>query len=134
MNAINCRANRQPPQRFAETSLQEDRQLSDGTINSGIATSVATVPADHPPHAHYELLVRVIFVVGMIFCLTPYANPPIALAIGATLAITIRNPFLVFMRSASKYLLQACVVMLGFTMDLPVVLRAGRSGLAFAAI
>ena len=109
--------------------------MNNGTINSGIATPGAAPPvADGPPQPQYELLVRVIFVVGMIFCLTPYANPPIALAIGATLAITIRNPFLVFMRSTSKYLLQACVVMLGFTMDLPVVLRAGRSGLAFAAI
>lgn len=59
-------------------------------------------------------------------------TPPLALALGAALALTAGNPFGRSSHKLSRYLLQACVVMLGFGMNLPVVLRAGADGAAFA--
>src|SRR5947209_882241 len=79
------------------------------------------------PFAH-----KCLFMVGAALCLTPWITPPLALALGAVLALTIRNPFGRTSHKLSRYLLQACVVMLGFGMNLPLVLRAGADGAAFA--
>ncbi|HWB54143.1 MAG TPA: putative sulfate exporter family transporter [Tepidisphaeraceae bacterium] len=65
-------------------------------------------------------------------CLTGYISPPIALAIGIVLALSAGNPFKNTGKIA-KFLLQFCVIMLGFTMNLPTVLKAGASGAVFAA-
>lgn len=77
---------------------------------------------------------RTVFLAAMVFCLTPWASPPIALALGVLLALLVPNPFRKSTQKFSKLLLQACVVLLGFGMDLPVVLRTGASGLVFAAV
>ena len=68
------------------------------------------------------------------FCLTPWASPPIALTLGAVLALTHENPFANLGKALSGRLLQVCVVFLGFGMDLPVVLKAGANGAGFAAL
>ncbi|MGH8273099.1 MAG: YeiH family protein [Gammaproteobacteria bacterium] len=74
-----------------------------------------------------------IFSVGAAFCLTPWASPAIALALGMALALTLGNPARRLSSLCSKYLLQASVVLLGFGMNLGVVLAAGKNGLVFAA-
>ncbi|HEY2146649.1 MAG TPA: putative sulfate exporter family transporter [Pirellulales bacterium] len=74
-----------------------------------------------------------LFVVAAAVCLTPWITPPLALTLGASLALAAGNPFSRASHKVSRYLLQACVVMLGFGMNLPVVLRAGADGAAFAA-
>jgi uncharacterized integral membrane protein (TIGR00698 family) len=74
---------------------------------------------------------EIIFVVAAAACLTKWISPPIALAIGIVLALSVGNPFKKTGKAA-KLLLQFCVVMLGFTMDLPTVLKAGASGALFA--
>jgi uncharacterized integral membrane protein (TIGR00698 family) len=76
---------------------------------------------------------KLVFIVLAVACLTPWVTPPIALAIGAMLAVTVGNPLARQGHQLSKYLLQACVVMLGFGMNLPTVLRAGASGAVLAA-
>ena len=68
------------------------------------------------------------------FCLTPWASPPLALTAGTTLALVCGHPFPHLGRAASSRLLQVCVVLLGFGMDLPVVLKAGANGASFAAL
>lgn len=73
------------------------------------------------------------FPAAALLCLTPWASPGLALAAGAVLALSFHNPFAAHGRKISKYLLQACVVLLGFSMDLGTVLAAGREGLLFAA-
>jgi uncharacterized membrane protein YadS len=75
-----------------------------------------------------------IFVIAILLCLTPWFTPPIALAMGAVLAIAIGNPFPKVTKKSGKLLLQICVVMLGFSMDLPSMLRAGSTGFILAAI
>jgi len=76
---------------------------------------------------------QALFVAAAAFCLTPWASPPVALALGMVLALTHENPYHHVSKQAAKVLLQACVVLLGFGMNLAVVLQAGRSGMLFAA-
>lgn len=65
--------------------------------------------------------------------LTNWISPPVALTMGMLLALSIENPFPYTSKQVAKTLLQACVVLLGFGMDLAVVFKAGRSGALFAA-
>jgi uncharacterized integral membrane protein (TIGR00698 family) len=73
----------------------------------------------------------VLFTVLFLFCLTPWASPPIALALGLALALTIGHPFPQRNAKMTKILLQASVVGLGFGMNLQKVVEAGRTGLVF---
>ncbi len=66
--------------------------------------------------------------------LTPWVSPPIALTLGMGLALTIQNPFPRTSRWISRQLLQLCVILLGFGMDLAIVLQAGQTGVLFAAV
>lgn len=72
-----------------------------------------------------------IFIAILIFCLTPWASPPIALALGLALALTIGHPFTARTPKITKILLQVSVVGLGFGMNLEKVLAAGRTGIVF---
>ncbi len=74
-----------------------------------------------------------VFSLAAAFCLTPWASPAIALALGMVLALTLRNPARRLSGRCSRYLLQASVVLLGFGMNLGVILTAGRNGFVFAA-
>lgn len=67
-----------------------------------------------------------VFILALLFCLTPWCSPPIALALGLALALTIGHPF----RTAkiTRLLLQISVVGLGFGMNLQKVVEAGRTG------
>lgn len=73
------------------------------------------------------------FIAAAAFCLSPGASPALALALGMGLALTLENPFANVSKHAAKILLQACVVALGFGMNLAVVLAAGKSGMLLAA-
>ncbi len=77
---------------------------------------------------------RILFVLFLVFSLTPWASPPIALVLGLALGLTLGNPFIKQTRETTKWLLQASVVGLGFGMNLYEVIRAGRSGFLYTAI
>ncbi len=79
-------------------------------------------------------LSHTLFVLALVFVLTPWASPPVALAIGLALGLTIGNPFRRESRKASKYLLQAAVVALGFGMNFAQIVRVGRTGFLYTAI
>jgi uncharacterized integral membrane protein (TIGR00698 family) len=72
-----------------------------------------------------------LFIALVLFCLTPWASPPIALALGLALALTIGHPFTARTPKITKLLLQASVVGLGFGMNLQKVVAAGRTGIVF---
>ncbi len=76
----------------------------------------------------------VVFVVLLAFCLTPWASPPIALALGLCLALTLGHPFASRNSRATKLLLQISVVALGFGMNLQKVVEAGRTGVVFTLV
>lgn len=75
-----------------------------------------------------------IFAALLIFCVTPWASPPIALALGLALALTLGHPFASRNSKATKLLLQASVVLLGFGMNLQKVVEAGRTGFIFTIV
>ncbi|HMJ09024.1 MAG TPA: putative sulfate exporter family transporter, partial [Pyrinomonadaceae bacterium] len=74
------------------------------------------------------------FFLLLIFNLTPYGSPPIALALGLALALTIGNPYAGSTAKPAKYLLQASVVLLGFGMNLNELYVAGRQGILFTIV
>ncbi len=73
----------------------------------------------------------VLFFAFLLFCVTPWASPPLALALGLGLALTAGNPFGKQTSKPTKLLLQASVVGLGFGMNLQKVVQAGRTGVLF---
>jgi uncharacterized integral membrane protein (TIGR00698 family) len=75
-----------------------------------------------------------IFAALLIFCVTPWASPPIALALGLALALTLGHPFASRNSKATKLLLQTSVVLLGFGMNLQKVVEAGRTGFIFTVV
>lgn len=74
---------------------------------------------------------KIVFFILIAFCLTPFASPPIALALGLIMALTVGNAFPEQTRKSTKILLQASVVLLGFGMNLTAVLEAGKDGILF---
>ncbi len=81
----------------------------------------------------FDLIHRPVFVLAILFCLSPWASPPIALALGMALALTIGTPWRKTAHKTAKIMLQICVVLLGFTMNLHTVLAAGAQGALMAA-
>jgi uncharacterized integral membrane protein (TIGR00698 family) len=77
---------------------------------------------------------KILFALGLAFCLTPWASPPLALVVGLIFGAIASHPYPGETRQVSKYLLQAAVVGLGFGMNLHQVLRAGRSGFLYTAV
>jgi len=75
-----------------------------------------------------------VFVALLIFCVTPWGSPPIALALGLVLALTLGHPFPKRNSKATKLLLQASVILLGFGMNLQKVVEAGRTGIVFTIV
>jgi uncharacterized integral membrane protein (TIGR00698 family) len=117
--------------------------LSDNSSSSQIpATSGGAATSEWPTRRgwrfHPEALPRgarqAIFIAAAAFCLTPWVSPPVALTLGAILALLHENPFARLGKKVSAKLLQVCVIFLGFGMDLPVVLRAGLEGAGLAAV
>ena len=77
-------------------------------------------------------LAKAVFLVGLAICLVPVTPPWLALCLGIAVALALGNPFPKESKNFSKILLQACVVLLGFGMDLNTVLKAGSQGIIFA--
>ncbi|MFZ3210686.1 MAG: putative sulfate exporter family transporter [Terriglobales bacterium] len=77
---------------------------------------------------------KILFLAGLLFSLSPWASPPLALALGLVLGLTFTNPFRRETKHVTTMLLQASVVGLGFGMNLHQVLKAGRSGFVYTAM
>jgi uncharacterized integral membrane protein (TIGR00698 family) len=72
-----------------------------------------------------------LFLAGIAFSLSPWASPPLALAAGMALGLTVGAPRPARTGAAARLLLQGCVVGLGLGMSAAVVLRAGALGLGW---
>lgn len=75
-----------------------------------------------------------ILVFAVLFCLTPWASPPLALAIGVAIALTVGHPWPEANSRATRILLQVCVIGLGFGMNLEQVIRAGSIGIVITIV
>lgn len=75
-------------------------------------------------------LFRLLFLI----CLMPFISPAVALFMGLAFAMTAGQPFPVFSKKTSKYLLQFSVVGLGFGMNLHESLQTGKDGMLFTIV
>jgi len=80
------------------------------------------------------LLARILFFLVLIFCFAGFLSPPVALTAGILFGLSFKHPYLPATRLAARFLLQVCVVALGFGMNLHEVLKAGRSGFIYTAL
>jgi len=81
------------------------------------------------PGHRAKVFALVVVIVGLVL----WASPPTALVAGILFALLIGHPFAHWNHHVTKWLLQICVVLLGFGMNLPMVLRLGLNGSVFAA-
>jgi uncharacterized integral membrane protein (TIGR00698 family) len=72
---------------------------------------------------------ELIFLLALVFCLSPLISPPVALLLGLIIARFIGHPYLHLNHKATHLLLQAAVVGLGFNMNVTTALHAGKNGL-----
>lgn len=77
---------------------------------------------------------KLLFLAALLFSISPWASPPLALAFGIAFGLFLTHPFPKEAKSYAKTLLQFSVVGLGFGMNLHEVVRAGRSGFLYTAI
>jgi uncharacterized integral membrane protein (TIGR00698 family) len=77
--------------------------------------------------------VKILFLLGFVLCASGLVSPALALGLGLIFGLSLTHPWQMEARTATKYLLQASVVGLGFGMNLHEVLRAGRSGFVYTA-
>jgi uncharacterized membrane protein YadS len=82
------------------------------------------------PARGIKILALAVVALGLVL----WASPAAALAAGILFALVIGHPFAHWNHKITKWLLQLCVVLLGFGMNLPMVLRLGLKGSLFAAI
>jgi uncharacterized membrane protein YadS len=71
-------------------------------------------------------LAKIIFFLLILACLTPFASPPIALALGLIMALTIGNPYQEKSAKFNKIILRSSVNLLGFGMNFNSVVKAGK--------
>jgi len=77
---------------------------------------------------------RVVFVVCLLSCLLPFMDAAYALLLGVVLSLTLGNPWPKQGARASKKLLQAAVVGLGFGLSLGEVIATGRESILYTLV
>ncbi|CAN5329066.1 putative sulfate exporter family transporter [soil metagenome] len=76
---------------------------------------------------------KIVFFILIFACLTPFVSPPIALALGLMMALTIGNPYPEQTTKTTRILLRGSIILLGFGMNLTTVIKAGKDGILFTA-
>ncbi len=74
---------------------------------------------------------KILFFICVIFCLSPFASPAIALLIGIVIAQFTGHPYLHLNHKATNLLLKIAVVGLGFGMNVHSAMQAGKEGILF---
>jgi uncharacterized integral membrane protein (TIGR00698 family) len=69
---------------------------------------------------------ELIFLLALVFCISPVITPPFALLLGLLIAQFIGHPYLHLNHKVSHILLQASVVSLGFRVNLNAALQVGK--------
>ncbi len=81
------------------------------------------------------MLKETLFIVPVLFCLTPWVGPPAALLLGIVVALTLGEPFnKKYISQTTHWLLKAAVVGLGFGMNFFAAIKIGETGLTFSLI
>ena len=74
---------------------------------------------------------KIIFIICVTLCLTPFISPAIALLMGLVIAQFTGHPYLHLNHKATHLLLQISVVGLGFGMNIHSAMQAGKEGVLF---
>jgi uncharacterized integral membrane protein (TIGR00698 family) len=74
---------------------------------------------------------KVVFIICIALCLTPFISPAIALLMGLVIAQFTGHPYLHLNHKATHLLLQFSVVGLGFGMNVHTAMQAGKEGVLF---
>jgi uncharacterized integral membrane protein (TIGR00698 family) len=77
---------------------------------------------------------KALFILLIIFILTPWGSPPLSLALGLAMALTIGNPFPDLNGKPTRMLLQTSVILLGFGMNLKAIYEAGKDGILLTIV
>lgn len=77
---------------------------------------------------------KALFIILVIFVLTPFGSPPLALALGLVFALIVGNPFPDISGKPTRLLLQFSVVLLGFGMNLKSIYEAGKDGIVLTIL
>lgn len=85
-------------------------------------------------NAPQSTLSKVLYVAVILCCFLSFVTAPMALLAGLLFALLVGQPFSKFNKKASKYLLQAAVVGLGFGMNLHESLASGKDGMMFTIL
>ncbi|MFK3871963.1 MULTISPECIES: YeiH family protein [Pseudoalteromonas] len=75
-----------------------------------------------------------LYLLCFVLCITPLIGGGSALICGAMFAILLGNPFAELSQKASKWMLKAAVVGLGFAVDFNQVIEVGRSSLVLTIV
>ena len=76
----------------------------------------------------------IIFLIALLASASGMVSPPVALTMGLIFGLVFSHPFAGQSKKASKFLLQASVVGLGFGMNLNEVMHAGRHGFLYTLL
>lgn len=76
-----------------------------------------------------DLLRKILFFLLVVFCISPFASSPVALALGIPFTIIIGNPYEQKVHKYIHLLLQISIVGLGFGLQLDEAMKAGRDGI-----
>lgn len=82
----------------------------------------------------HERMVKILFILLALLCLTTFISSPIALLIGFVLSLFFGNPFEKSLHQYIHILLQVSIVGLGFGMKFNEALEAGKSGFILTVI
>lgn len=74
---------------------------------------------------------KIIFILFLLFCLTPWCSSTIALFIGLSLSLVLGNPYLTYTKKYTSNLLQLSVIGLGAGMNLKIVAIVGFQGIGY---
>ncbi len=69
---------------------------------------------------------ELIFLLALVFCISPLISPPLALLVGLIIARYIGHPYLHLNHKVSHVLLQISVVSLGFRVNIGTALKTGK--------
>jgi len=77
---------------------------------------------------------KVVFITLLVVSALPWMTPPLALFAGIVYAMFFEPAYPTFTKKTQKYLLQACVVGLGFGMNVETALKSGREGMLMTVV
>ena len=76
---------------------------------------------------------KAVFIILVIFCLSPFGSPRVAVVLGMALGLTLGKPFPQISDKTTELLLEAAIILLAFGTDLSSVYRGFRQAGLFAA-